>query len=103
MVFHRLFKKRDSLAQLVEQLTFNQWVTGSSPVRVIADVAELADAPDLGSGALRAWGFKSLHPHLWLTQTALVSLAGLAQLVEHLICNQRVACSSHVAGIKVRM
>ena len=26
--------------------------------------------------------------------------AGLAQLVEHLICNQRVACSSHVAGIK---
>ena len=26
-------------------------------------------------------------------------LAGLAQLVEHLICNQRVACSSHVAGI----
>ncbi|KXT75164.1 hypothetical protein STRDD12_01597 [Streptococcus sp. DD12] len=25
----------DSLAQLVEQLTFNQWVTGSSPVRVI--------------------------------------------------------------------
>ena len=25
----------DSLAQLVEQLTFNQWVTGSSPVRVM--------------------------------------------------------------------
>ena len=24
----------------------------------------------------------------------------LAQLVEHLICNQRVACSSHVAGIQ---
>ena len=42
----------DSLAQLVEQLTFNQWVTGSSPVRVIyAGLAELADAPDLGSGA----------------------------------------------------
>ena len=41
-----------TLAQLVEQLTFNQWVTGSSPVRVIyAGVAELADAPDLGSGA----------------------------------------------------
>ena len=31
---------------------------------------------------------------------ALEKLAGLAQLVEHLICNQRVACSSHVAGIK---
>ena len=30
---------------------------------------------------------------------ALEKLAGLAQLVEHLICNQRVACSSHVAGI----
>ena len=25
--------------------------------------------------------------------------AQIAQLVEHLICNQRVACSSHVAGI----
>ena len=25
----------DSLAQSVEQLTFNQWVTGSNPVRVI--------------------------------------------------------------------
>lgn len=25
----------DSLAQLVEQRTFNPWVTGSSPVRVI--------------------------------------------------------------------
>ena len=42
----------DSLAQLVEHLTFNQRVTGSSPVRVIfAGLAELADAPDLGSGA----------------------------------------------------
>ena len=27
-----------------------------------ADVAELADAPDLGSGG-RPWGFESLHPH----------------------------------------
>ncbi len=27
-----------------------------------AGVAELADAPDLGSGG-RPWGFKSLHPH----------------------------------------
>ena len=27
-----------------------------------ADVAELADALDLGSSAL-AWGFESLHPH----------------------------------------
>ena len=28
-----------------------------------AGVAELADAPDLGSGALVAWEFKSLRPH----------------------------------------
>ena len=43
----------DSLAQLVEHLTFNQRVAGSSPARVIilADVAELADALDLGSSA----------------------------------------------------
>jgi hypothetical protein len=26
--------------------------------------------------------------------------AGLAQLVEHLICNQAVACSTHAAGTK---
>ena len=26
-------------------------------------MAELADAPDLGSGG-RPWGFKSLHPHI---------------------------------------
>ena len=51
----------DSLAQLVEQLTFNQWVTGSSPIRVIsAGLAELADAPDLGSGALRRGGSSPL-------------------------------------------
>ena len=47
----------DSLAQLVEHLTFNQGVPGSSPgwitiffLYINADVAELADAPDLGSG-----------------------------------------------------
>ena len=28
----------------------------------LAGVAELADAPDLGSGG-RPWGFESLHPH----------------------------------------
>ena len=27
-----------------------------------ADVVELADTPDLGSGG-RPWGFESLHPH----------------------------------------
>ena len=77
---------------MVEHLTFNQGVTGSSPVWLTtyshksgvdapqlipntfmepkdkgaklncAGVAELADALDLGSSA-SAWGFKSLHPH----------------------------------------
>ena len=57
-----------------------------------ADVAELADAPDLGSGALGRGGSS---PFIRINNL----IAGLAQLVEHLICNQRVACSSHVAGI----
>ena len=46
--------KYDSLAQLVEHLTFNQGVPGSSPgwiTNFFADVAELADALDLGSSA----------------------------------------------------
>ena len=30
------------LAQLVEQLTFNQWVTGSNPVRLTTVVNDLA-------------------------------------------------------------
>ena len=54
-----------------------------------ADVAELADALDLGSSALRRGG----------SSPFIRTFAGLAQLVEHLICNQRVACSNHVAGI----
>ena len=35
--------KRSSgpLAQLVEQLTFNQWVTGSNPVRLTTDINDL--------------------------------------------------------------
>jgi hypothetical protein len=28
-----------------------------------ADVAKLADAPDLGSGFQKKWRFKSSHPH----------------------------------------
>ena len=58
----------EPLAQLVEHLTFNQRVEGSSPSWLtivfyvskitfnIAGVAELADAPDLGSGAARRGG-----------------------------------------------
>ena len=30
------------LAQLVEQLTFNQWVTGSNPVRLTTEINDLA-------------------------------------------------------------
>ena len=39
------------LAQPVEHLTFNQRVRGSNPLQdtILADVAELADALDLGS------------------------------------------------------
>ena len=35
--------KRSSgpLAQLVEQLTFNQWVTGSNPVRLTTEINDL--------------------------------------------------------------
>ena len=51
----------EPLAQLVEHLTFNQRVEGSSPswltiLNEYAGVAELADAPDLGSGAARRGG-----------------------------------------------
>ncbi len=49
----------EPLAQLVEHLTFNQRVEGSSPswlTILYAGVAELADAPDLGSGAARRGG-----------------------------------------------
>ena len=48
------------LAQVVEQLTLNQRVTGSSPVRVKnsviggGEVSELADEHDLGSCAAEA-------------------------------------------------
>ena len=37
--------KRSSgpLAQLVEQLTFNQWVTGSNPVRLTTNTKSLAE------------------------------------------------------------
>ena len=37
------------------------------------------------------WGFKSLHPHHFF-------YADLAQLAEHLICNQRVGGSNPLVG-----
>ena len=66
----------EPLAQLVEHLTFNQRVTGSSPVRLIfifhLRVAELADALDLDL-APQGVGFKSLHPHIWLSSVGRAS------------------------------
>ena len=50
---------QEPLAQLVEHLTFNQRVEGSSPSWLTtchAGVAELADALDLGSSVLRRGG-----------------------------------------------
>ena len=54
-------------------------------------MVKLADTLDLGSSALGRGGSS---PFIRIS-----FIADLAQLVEHLICNQRVACSSHVAGI----
>ena len=52
------FINREPLAQSVEHLTFNQRVAGSNPawLTISAGVAELADAPDLGSGAFGRGG-----------------------------------------------
>ncbi len=48
----------EPLAQLVEHLTFNQRVGGSNPpwLTILAGVAELADALDLGSSVFRRGG-----------------------------------------------
>ena len=53
-------------------------------------MAELADALDLGSSAARRGGSSPF--------TRIIEYAGLAQLVEHLICNQRVEGSNPLAG-----
>ena len=55
---------------------------------LFADMAELADALDLGSSAFGRGG-----------STPFIRIAGLAQLVEHLICNQEVEGSTPLAGI----
>ena len=67
------------VAQLVEHLIEDQGVGGSNPsgstiiffagisrvntLYYYADVAELVDAPVLGTGIVMVWGFESLHPH----------------------------------------
>ena len=60
-----------------------------------AGVAELADALDLGSSAARRGGSSPFTRTIFLL---VVTSAGLAQLVEHLICNQRVEGSNPLAG-----
>ena len=57
-------------------------------------MVKLADTLDLGSSALGRGGSS---PFIRIS-----FIADLAQLVEHLICNQRVACSNHVVGIVER-
>ncbi len=84
----------DPLAQLAEHLTFNQgvwssnlqWVTSHLPL-VHAGVAELADAPDLGSGVpdVRVRVSSSAH-----------SYAVVAQLVERHLAKVEVASPSLV-------
>ena len=98
-------QKLDPLAQSVEHLTFNQGVRSSSLRRITifrfihagvdlrAGVAELADAPDLGSGARKAYGFKSLRPH----HTIAFLPAGVAHLVERSLAKAEVAGSSPVS------
>ena len=90
----------ESLAQLVEQRTFNPWVEGSSPSRLMtllnAGVAELADALDLGSSV---FGRVGSSPTTRICQPHIDIYADLAQLVEHLSCKQGVVRSSRIIGI----
>ena len=73
------------LAQSVEHLTFNQvvprsirgWITNKN---LLAIVAELADAPDLGSGISDVGvQVSSVAPHQRRTSSALILFAGVAQ------------------------
>ena len=82
------------LAQPVEHLTFNQRVEGSSPswhtIHIYhAGVAELADAPDLGSGAARRGGSSPF------TRTILIK-CGSSSVVEHHLAKVGVAGSNPV-------
>ena len=81
---HKRKKKNVLVAQLVEQLTLNQWVQGSNPCQdtISRGVAQLASAPRSGRGGRK---FESSHPdtNLAFAETA----ATLAQLVEQRIRN----------------
>ena len=43
---HYLGRSSGPLAQLVEQLTFNQWVAGSNPARLTTEIKYLAGKAD---------------------------------------------------------
>ena len=62
-----------------------------------AGVAELADAPDLGSGTQKAYEFKSLRPHQKLLPPKCPIPAGIAHLVERSLAKAEVAGSSPVS------
>ena len=78
------------VAQLVEQLTLNQWVQGSNPCQDTKSrgVAQLASAPRSGRGGRK---FESSHPDIRKDATKrrpqTIGLATLAQLVEQRIRN----------------
>ena len=77
------------VAQLVEQLTLNQWVQGSNPCQdtTLRGVAQLASAPRSGRGGRK---FESSHPdNISPNPFALHHElpATLAQLVEQRIRN----------------
>ena len=77
------------MAQLVEQLTLNQWVPGSSPGGCTshAEVAELADALDSKSSlAQTKWGFDSPLRH----KRILVALINVPRYTTK--CFSRVWC-----------
>ena len=52
------------LAQLVEQLTFNQWVTGSNPVRLTTKINDLAEIIHKPVKPRVPNGFQNRAPHL---------------------------------------
>ncbi len=100
--------KHVPLAQLVEQLTLNQWVRGSSPrwrtnhsfgaglrlgsvASTIARVAELVDAIDLGSIGCSPCGFESLLAHQKVSRG---TGCGSSSAVEHCLAKARVESSN---------
>ncbi len=90
---------------MVEHLTFNQRVEGSNPswltidfcgskISIIdAGVAELADAPDLGSGAARRGGSSPF--------TRTIIFRGSSSVVEHHLAKVGVAGSNPVFRSKL--